>query len=178
MLGGHPLDSVRDQFAGPFFAFFARLRFDLAVDAGHVGAGFLLDGGEQVLSGLILGHLRDLFQALHLRLGHVLDLVGTPVNGRLALIQGLFALFKAVSATIQLGAALVQAFGLAAELVSPFLDLPFGGLHHLGGAFPGLCFDQTRLFAGAFENAFCFLFLVLDRFIGQVFMEQISGCDP
>ena len=67
MLGSHALDGICDQLAGAFFAFFACFGFDLAIDAGHIGASFLFNRSEQFIFGFVLGQLRDLFQLFHLR---------------------------------------------------------------------------------------------------------------
>ncbi len=75
MLGGNPLDGIRDQLAGALFTLLTRLRFDLADDARHVAAGFLFHGGKEFFPGIVGGHLRDEFQLLDLFFMQLIDLI-------------------------------------------------------------------------------------------------------
>ena len=100
------------------------------------------------------------FEALDLVLVELLHLVGALVDRALALAEGLVALFQFLGTAIQLGAALVLALGLLAQLDAAFLDLGLGRLHDLGGALAGLRVDQASLLVGHAQDVIGLVLLV------------------
>ena len=161
VLGGDALDGVGNQLAGALLAFFAGFGLDLAVDAGHVGTGFLFHGGQQLLLGLILRKLRDLLQAGDLVFVELVDVVGALVNRALALVEGLLALLQLVGAAVEFGAALVEPIRFLAELDASLFELGLRGLHDLGGVVTGLRIDQPGLFVGHAQDIVCLVLLIL-----------------
>ncbi len=124
----HPLDGIGDQFAGPFFAFFAGFRFDLADDAGHIVAGVLLHFSQQNAAGFFGAQIGHTLQFFHLLFVQFLDLVGPAVDRALALIDCLLALLQPLNPPIQFGPAVLQAFFFFGQFRAQAVDLDFGGL--------------------------------------------------
>ena len=84
------------------------------------------------------------------------NFVRALVEGTLALIDGLFTLFKSFHSAIQFGAPAIQALHFTVEFISALIQVGFGRLNDFQGAITGIQFDLGSPFS-------CFLNDILGR---------------
>ena len=173
MLRSHALDSVGDDLAGTFIAFYACLGFDLTDDARHVSARFLFSFVQQDLLSLLCGKLGDALQFFHLVRIELFDIVGTFVQGTLAFVQVLLADLQLLNTRIHFGAALLQPVVLPEDVLSASGDLRFRILQDLECLVTGFQLQGAGLFSSHLQQVIRFLSLFLFKAFGKYPDEHV-----